>query len=197
MRTAAKLATTAAVLLGLSAVATGGGTYAAFSSTTENTANNFNAGTVTLTDNDNGAAMFNVTGMRPGQTEVACIRVTYTGTLNVPVKLYGTSTGALPPFLDLNVQRGTMPANAFVTEPNAADSCAGFATQTTLFNAKLNTFATTYAGGYNDPGTAAAAPLWATGENHVYRVAVTLPTTVDNAAQGAVATTTFTWEAQS
>lgn len=198
MRTPAKLATTAAVLVGLSTVATGGGTYAAFSASTENTANNFNAGTVSLTDNDAGAAMFNVSAMRPGDTHVGCIRVTYTGSLTAPVKLYGASTGALPPFLDLTVERGTMPANAFVTEPNAADGCTGFTTQTTLFaTGKLNTFPTSYATGVNDPGLAAAAPLWATNENHVYRVTVTLPSAVANGAQGQTAATTFSWEAQS
>ena len=45
--------------------------------------------------------------------------------------------------------------------------------------------------------TAAAAPLWAANENHVYRVAVTLPAAVANGAQGQTAATTFTWEAQS
>ncbi len=198
MRTPVKLATTAAVLVGLSTVATGGGgTYAAFSASTENTGNSFDAGTVSLTDNDGGAtAMFTATGMRPGgAAEVGCIRVTSTGTIAVPVRLHGTTTGTgLGTHLNLVVERGTQPATAF-------DACTGFTPDTAnhkglgngvLYTGTLAAYPATHATGITDPNAA-----WTLNENHVYRFTVTLPVAADNAAQGKNATTAFTWEAQS
>lgn len=198
MRTPAKLTATAAVLIGLSAVATGGGgTYAAFSSSTENTGNSFDAGTVALTDNDGGAtAMFTATGMRPGDAaQVGCIRVTYTGTITVPVRLHGTTTGTgLGTHLNLTVERGTQPTTAF-------DACTGFTPDPVnhkglgngvLYSGMLAAYPATYAAAVTDPNTA-----WTTSENHVYRITVALPTTASNTAQGLTANTAFTWEAQS
>ncbi len=62
---------------------------AAFTATTDNTGNAFNAATIALTDDDGGTAMFNVTGMVPGDTAEGCITVTYTGTADpTVVKIY-------------------------------------------------------------------------------------------------------------
>lgn len=62
---------------------------AAFTATTDNTGNAFNAATIALTDDDSGTAMFDVTGMVPGDTAEGCITVTYTGTADpTVVKIY-------------------------------------------------------------------------------------------------------------
>src|SRR5680860_1140830 len=42
------------------------GTFSAFSSSTENPGNNFDAGTVAISDNDAGSALYNVTTRKPG-----------------------------------------------------------------------------------------------------------------------------------
>jgi hypothetical protein len=57
------------------------GSRAAFSATTANTANAWSAGTVVLSDDDSGSAMFNMSLMKPGSTSAKCIVVTYSGTL--------------------------------------------------------------------------------------------------------------------
>jgi predicted ribosomally synthesized peptide with SipW-like signal peptide len=55
--------------------------YAAFSATTTNPNNTFSAGTVTLTDNRQpSTVMFNPTGLKPGSTASACIKVTWRST---------------------------------------------------------------------------------------------------------------------
>ena len=72
-----------------------GATWSAFNAQTSNSNNQFNTGTVTITDNDAEAAMFSVTNMRPGTPVSRCIKVTYTGSMPTGVKLYGTSTGTL------------------------------------------------------------------------------------------------------
>lgn len=49
---------------------------AAFSATTRNSGSNWATGSVALTDDDAGAARFQVNNMLPGQTETKCITVT-------------------------------------------------------------------------------------------------------------------------
>jgi len=61
---------------------------------------------------------------RPNGT--SCLRVTYAGTLPATVRLYGTSSGALAPYLTLTVTRGTDAAPSF-------DSCSGFTADVTNY----------------------------------------------------------------
>ena len=62
--------------------------YAAFSGTTRNSGNNWATGSVALTDDDNGSARFQATGMVPGDTETKCITVTADTTVPGIVKGY-------------------------------------------------------------------------------------------------------------
>ena len=55
--------------------------YSAFSATTTNGANSWSAGTVTISSNP-GTAMFTASGLKPGDTGTACVKVTHTGSLN-------------------------------------------------------------------------------------------------------------------
>ena len=59
---------------------------AAFTATTNDGVNSFAAGTVALSDNDLGTALFSATNLKPGSTGQACIRVTYSGTLAAGVR---------------------------------------------------------------------------------------------------------------
>lgn len=62
---------------------------AAFTATTDNTGNAFNAATIALSDDDGGTAMFDVSGLVPGDVTTGCITVTYTGTADpAVVKIY-------------------------------------------------------------------------------------------------------------
>ncbi len=94
------------------------GTFSAFFSKTENTGNNYDAGTVFIADNDAGSALYNVTNREPGDVEKRCIKVTYGGTLGSDVKLYvpdaiAASVGA---HTNLKITSGT----------GAAADCADF-----------------------------------------------------------------------
>jgi predicted ribosomally synthesized peptide with SipW-like signal peptide len=81
-----------AVVLGLVGVVGGLGTWSAFSDTTSNEANSFESGSVTIGDDDSGSAMFSLTGMKPGDPAVSrCLDVTYTGTLDAQVRMYGAT----------------------------------------------------------------------------------------------------------
>lgn len=193
-----KLAVTALVV-GLIGFLVGAGTYAAFSSTTENGGNAFeNAfgiGTVDITDNDAGGALLTLTDAMPGDSATGCIQVTYNATLDSTVTLYGSVAGGIDPYLDLTVIRGDDPSPSF-------SSCAGFTPDPTdyngdgpgvIFDGDLSQYPTTFAGGITDP-TGGSPETWTTGTSHSYMFVVTLDT--DPGGQGLSGTASFYWEAR-
>jgi len=191
----------ALVLVAIALVVTiaGAQTWAAYSATTDNAANSFATGTVALTDNDSGAALLTLAAAIPGDADTGCITVTYTGSLDSAVRLYGTtSTGGtgLDAYLDLRIRRGS-----FTGAAPAFDSCAGFAPDSTdygagagvVYDGTLLAYPDDHATGIVDP-PAGGAETWTTGESHVYELRVTLQDDVN--AKGKTAGQIFTWEAR-
>lgn len=161
-------------------------TRAAFNATTSNGSNSLTAGTVVLADDDASSVMFNLTGMKPGDTATKCVNVTYTGSLTADVKLYGTVGGTgLASYVDTVIDVGsgatggsTLDCTGFTLASNLhTNTLANFGTTNTNFTTGLTGFA-----GATNPSTKS------------YRVKVTLQD--NNDAQGKSATVTFTWEAQ-
>jgi len=178
------------LVVGLVALVAGAGTYAAFSTTTGNVGNAFAAGTVRISDNDAGSSMLSLTGADQLDSTSGCIAVTYSGTLDADVHLYGNVSGALAPYLTLTVTRGTDPAPSF-------SGCAGFtpdgadyigAGPGVIYQGNLSAYPATYGGGIVDPDT------WSTSEQQVYRFTVTVQN--DAAAEGLSSNASFTWEAR-
>ncbi len=172
---------------------------AAFSATTDNTGNSFSAGTLTLTDDDSTTAMFSVAGMEPGDTQIECIQVTYTGTIGSPgaVKLYSggltdvpgsdPASDGLSDNLNVTVEEGT---------GGTSVSCAGFSSASTIVPtttlASLDTTYTDYA-----TGAGAWTPTGSP-ENRSYRFTVELDAATPNAEQGASTNSVaFVWEVRS
>ncbi len=161
-------------------------TGAAFSATTENAGDAFTAGTVTLSDNDSGTAMFPLLNMEPNDVAVGCIEVTYSGTLDPEVRTYGAITAGdgLDAYLDLTIERGT-------------GTCAAFGTVTAVWTNGTDGDLGVYLGAVTD--YASGKDNWQpTGGGPAdvvpYRFTVTLQ---DNPlAQAKSVTVTFTWEAQ-
>lgn len=183
------------IVVGLLSTVTGVGTYAALSATTTNSGNAFSAGTVAIADNDADTAMLSLSSAGPGDSDTSCIRVTYSGSLDADVRVYGSSTGSLPAYLTLTVTRGTDPSPSF-------DSCANFTADGTnyigagagvVYSGLLSAFPGTYAAGIVDP-TSGSPETWITNESHSYRFVVTVNN--DNGAQGQSGTAAFTWEAR-
>lgn len=185
-----KLLLTLIVLGALGSVA-GWATFSAFSATTSNTGNSFAAGTVAISDNDAGSAMYSVSNQKPGDSTVACIKVTYTGSLDATVKIYASSIPAFGQYVNLLVETGT----GSPTFPG----CTGFVADAapTLYSGTLKAFADTYtsfANGLADnPG--AAATKWITNDAVVYRFTLTLQDN-NSANGGTTGVHSFTWEAQ-
>jgi hypothetical protein len=174
------------------------GAYATYRATVANGGNSFGAGSVALSDNDAGTALFTtLTSASPGDSQTNCIRVRFDGTLTSVVHIYGAVSGALAPYLTLTVTRGTDPTPSF-------GSCSSFAADATnyigagsgvIYNGALSSFPSTYAGGIVDPQVGGGTETWTQNEVHVYRFALSVGS--NTAGQGQSATAGFTWEARS
>lgn len=159
---------------------------AAFTGTTSNPSNTWSVGTVSLTDDDASAAMFNAAGLFPGSTGQRCLTVTYGGSVEAPVRMYvPTTTGTtILSYLDLVVEEGT--GGSFA-------DCTGFTPSSTLFTGTLDAAATDHAG-YDD-GWSTWTPNGAA-QSRTYRIAYTLNASTPDTEQGLSATATFQWEAR-
>lgn len=184
-----------ALVVGVAGAALGLGTYSLFTATTDNTGNSFAAGTVAVSDNDASGAMLSLANAKPADSDSACIKITYTGTLDSAIRLYGTVSGSLPTYLTLTVTRGTDSAPSF-------DSCTNFTADATnylglgngvIYQGSLASYPATYAAGIVDPKPA-SQETWTTNEAHSYRFTISLDD--NNAAQGLSGTASFTWEAR-
>lgn len=181
-------------LVALVGAVVGAGTFSAFSSTTTNAGNTFAAGTVHLTDNDSGSAMYNVPAGAPGSSVTRCIVLTYGGTLPATVKLYTTSSlNALASQIDLTVEKGTSSGGTF---PN----CGTFNAEATVYNGTLGGFASSHSSYANGASAFPGSQTqWNQNDTLVYRFTLTLQD--DNSANGGATplttgTHSFTWEAQ-
>src|SRR4051794_38326014 len=81
------------VLLTLAVVGTVGalagmGAFSAFTATTSNTGNSFATGTVIIGQHSGATTLYSASNQAPGASTVACVRVSYTGSLASSVKLY-------------------------------------------------------------------------------------------------------------
>jgi hypothetical protein len=191
--TRTKVLRTLGVLAVLAAFAATG-VFSAFSSQTDNPGNVVTAGTVTLSDDDGGSAIYSLTAAKPGDSEASCIEVTYDGTLDSTVKLFvPSSIGDLGEHVDLTIEPGSQ-APGF-------PSCGGFTPDAggALYDGTLDDFAaahSSYANGLADnPGTSATA--WTTDDTVVYRVTATLAADTPADAQGdSTGAHALRWEAQ-
>jgi hypothetical protein len=170
------------------------GVFGVFSATTQNAGNEISTGTVTISDNDAGSALYNITGAKPGDTVSKCIRVTYTGSLPADVHLYTPTTvpGALAQYVDLTITKGTQLNSSF-------PDCTGFvAAGAALFSGTLQSFEQTrnaFAAGIDT--AANGHTIWATGDSVVYKIDATLQLATPDTSQGSsTGVHAFMWEAR-
>ena len=171
------------------------GVLSAFSSTTANPGNEFQAGTVAIGDNDSGTALYNNANAAPGESVTKCIKVTYSGSLDADVRLYvADAVGALAQYVDLTIQPGDFPG-----APPAGNACTGFnADGAAAFDDTLANFRSSHnswaSGLVDNPGSDSD---WSENDSVVYQITATVQSDAPNSAQD---TTTnvhaFTWEAR-
>jgi hypothetical protein len=183
-RTAAWIAFPLAVVASGALIATA--SYAAFSSSTDNAANSWRTGAVSLTDDDQGVALFDVEDLVPGSAGSNCITVTANTTNASTVKLYaadGTDADSLAEHVGLTVERGSL---------GTPGDCSTFTTTTTVHDGTL-------AGLMESESFGTGVDAWkpATGTaSTTYRVSYDLSEGAPNTVQSSEAGTTFVWEAQ-
>src|SRR4051794_4248995 len=173
-----KLLISIAVVAGVGALC-GFGTYSAFSSTTTSGGNSMQAGTVSIADDHTATSMLALTNAKPGDTTIGCIKVSYSGSLPSTVRMYAAPTGALAPYLNVTITRGT---------GGSYPTCTGFTAQATTFTGTLATLPASW--------STATSASWVHDEVHSYQVAVTLDPNAPSSAQDASAGVSFTWEAR-
>lgn len=182
------------VVLGLLVAAVGIAVFSAYTSVTSNDGNQFSAGSIQLTDDDGGSALFNVAGFTPGDTFTRCLRVRYdsTGGVQSEVRLFGRTVGTLADFLDLRIRRGSAPVGG------PAGSCGGFTPEAAdhvglgpgvIVDDTLADFPDDEIGAVVDPSGA-----WGTGDEVVYEISLHVQN--DNAAMGLSVTQDFRFEAR-
>jgi hypothetical protein len=164
-------------------------TQAAFTGTTSNSANSWQAGTITLGDDDTGAALFSASDLLPGATGSRCISVTYTADVASTVKLYvASSSGSLAPYVDLVVEEGSGAGNT----GGFGAGCAGFS-GASIYTGTLSAFASASTSHATGVGTFAPA---ASTDVRVYRFTYTLSAATPSAQQGQSASAVFQWESR-
>ena len=168
------------------------GIFGLFSATTQNSGNELTAGTVAISDNDGGAAMFNVRGARPNDSWTRCIKVTYTGSLPADVKLYTRDViGPLAEYLNLQIIQGQQANPVF-------PGCTGFTADATgtLFDGPIGS---PTPGNWDSglPVVPSGHTSWQTGDTLVFKMTMTLdPATPDTLQASSTGTLTSVWESR-
>lgn len=179
---------------------------AAFTGETSNTDNSWAAGTVTLTDDDTGVALYaSQADIVPGYSEIRCIEVSYTGSVaTTALQLHAavTSTGSpgtdngLSDDLDVQVSMGPLASECNIGDDGFVDAATGLLPQvgTSEYDGTLAAF-----NAAGSPMTTGWTPDGATNTDLMrpFLFTVTLGADTGNDAQGDSATADFTWTATS
>lgn len=178
---------------------------AAFTGTTENAGNQWAAGSVSLSDDDAGQAMYaSVANISPGYSEKQCIEVAYTGSItpDSAIALYAATTSTagggsgdgLADDLNLTIEIGPATSQCNTAGDGLADSTGLLpAAGTSLYSGTVGGFNTSAS-----PDTTGWTPDAGGAGLDVMRpflFTVSLPDAANNDAQQDSATATFTWSA--
>jgi spore coat-associated protein N len=169
------LAAMATLLIAVGVTAASGATFTA---QTANPSNQFTAGTLTMTNSKNAAAILTASNMKPGDTATGTVDIKNTGSVSGAFTLGKTAL--------TNSDTGTPMApklNVVVTDCGTDVNCA------------LGTSTNVYTGTLAAMGTGIALGNFAGGAEHRYQFDVTLDTSTDNTYQGDNSVATFTWDA--
>lgn len=186
-----RAATVAGVIMGMLAAVglTAHRTSAAFTAKTSNTASTFGLGTVSLSTDLGGTALFTTADamLSPTSPLTKCIQVRYTGTAASTVRLYATTPNSDPDSLGaqltLTVDEGT---------GSAGSNCSGFSAGPQIYTGTLSSFV----GAKNSYANGVGSWAPTSAENRMYRFSLTMSASAPANVQAAVATATFRWEAR-
>lgn len=195
--TIAKWAALPAALL-VSGLLVSQASYSAFSATTNNAGNSWASGSMALSNDAAGTALFTASNIKPGDAGSKCITISTTANVASTLKLYAANyskgTKSLGDRINVTVTSGNFPAAA-----PANGSCTGFTTGAVVVPA--TTSLTAFAAASTNYATGADSFALAAGGTRTYKIDWTFASlgtpAADNAYQGDSASIGFTWEAQS
>lgn len=180
------------LVVGLGGALAGFGVFAAFSATTSNPNNSFQAGNVSISDNDGGTGLFSNAGLhanaKPGNYD-RCVRVTYGGSLDADVKLYTSAITGDGNGLNITVDKSNTGTAADCSDFGGS----GGTVESVFAAAPLTTFdnASNWSTGIEtDP---VGATKWAPSAAATFRFRITV---TDNDQAATVDAFNVTWEAQ-
>lgn len=107
------------------------GSEAAFTAETHNSGNNWDAGSIHISDDDDGGAMFQVAELTPGDTGVKCIVVTADSTVTGVIRTYVSSMTAegLQDYIDITIEQGSGGSFANCADPTPFSASVTHAAQ--------------------------------------------------------------------
>jgi hypothetical protein len=197
LRTRGRKLGISAIVVGVLGSAAGLGVFGLFSATTQNAGNELSTGTVALTDNDSGSALFNIHGAQPGDSWTRCIKVTYSGSLPADVHVYlANATGPLAAYINVKLWQGTQSASVFPTCDGFVAQAVGPAGDGLLIDGPLiSPYPGTY--DYALPLVPFGQTAWQPGDSLVIKFAMTLdPNTPDTLQASSTGAMTAVWEAR-
>jgi hypothetical protein len=168
--------TLGALAVVLAAVGITVGSGANFTASAANPGNVFATGSLSIA-NSPATALFNASGLRPGDVSTGTVDIQNTGTLSGDFTLAtATPTGSTALLGQLDLVVGDCGTWTGSTPP----ACTS---PSTVYSGKLNALSSATLGTY------------AGSEQHRYKFTVTLPSSTDNTFQGKTAGIDFTWAA--
>lgn len=165
--------------------------HAAFSDATTNPGNSWETGSVVITDDDEGVAMFTATNLAPGDSGSNCIATTYEGSLPADARFYAggpESPQELAEHIDLTITKG---------QGGGFGSCEGFEPAAETSGVYQGTLANLTSNNTNFENGRVIGDTLEPGDVDTYMFEYTFSSDAPNSVQGGTATADFTWEAQS
>lgn len=161
------------------AIAVGSG--ASFTAQTANPSNTFTAGTLSMSNSLDGAAILTAANLKPGDTTTGTVDIANTGSVS---GVFSLSRSALTDSDNVNPMSQKLNV--------VAKDCGSFASGTPSCDAGDPNV---YTGTLAAMTGSSALGSYGAGEKHRFQFAVTFDTSADNAYQGDSSTATFQWNA--
>lgn len=137
--------------------------------------NSLAAGTISVTDDDEGRSLVELTNMAPGRPEEECIEIVYEGSLTpVILTLAATIEGQLAPFVSVEIEKGT---------GAGFGDCADFEKTDEVFDGRLSELA--------EVSPVELGRILNQGDSNSFRFVFELAD--EEAALGLLSTTNFVW----